>query len=71
MARLDDVLARLDVLKNFVVTIDQGVEQLYELIKQNAGGDISEDAQALLLAKIEEIQAAADKVLVDDEPPQE
>lgn len=64
MSNLSDVIERLDVLKAFLVQVDADVEALHDLIEANA--DLSVNAKAELLAKIDELQAAASVITSND-----
>lgn len=66
MATLQEVTTSLDDLKAAVATVDQGVEALYEQIKQFQGQGITPEVADQLLAKVQEVRSALDVVSTDD-----
>lgn len=71
MSNTAEVLQRMDQFKEYLQVINQGVEGLYDAIKQAAPEDISPETKAALMAKIDELWVEADKIMVDEpEAPQ-
>ena len=65
MSSKEEVLTAIDDLKTYIVTIDQGVEALYDMITQLTNQGITPEVANQLLAKISEVRFEADKILVD------
>lgn len=66
MGTLAEVVAKIDDLTANLAVVDAAVESLYDQIKAFTDQGITPAVADQLLAKLDEVKAAADKISTDD-----
>lgn len=66
MGTLAEVVAKIDDLTANLAVVDAAVESLYDQIKAFTDQGITSEVADQLLAKLDEVKAAADKISTDD-----